>query len=414
MMNYTSIFLYIDPGTGSMLFSLFIGLAAAAIFAFRSLWLKIKFILSAGKAKKEKEIESIPFVIFSDHKRYWNVFGPICEEFEKHKTYLSYFAASQDDPVFSQKYNYVHPEYLGSGNKPYLKMNMLHADIVLSTTPGLDVYQWKRSRYVKWYIHIPHTVRSLYCYRMFGIDHYDAVFANSKAQAETGKEIEKLRPTAPKKDYTVVGSPIMDGMWLKKENTPPLSKTQKKVVLIAPSWGKSGILTKFGETFLSAIQKTEYEIIVRPHPQSTVSEKDLLERLEKQFPAIKWNYDNDNFNVLNKADILISDFSGTIFDFVLIFKKPIIYADVEIDKAPYDSAWLEDEMWELKTLPRIGVKLEEKDFGEIGAIIKQTLENKDLQMNIEAVRDEYWENVGHSAEACYNSMIKKENKFSKE
>ena len=71
-------------------------------------------------------------------------------------------------------------------------------------------------------------------------------------------------------------------------------------------------------------------------------------------------------------------------------------------------------MWELKTLPRIGVKLEEKDFGEIGSIIKQTLENKDLQVNIESVRNEYWENIGHSAETCYDFMIKKESELSKE
>ena len=401
-------FLYIDPGTGSMLFSLFIGLATATIFAARSFWLKFKYILSVGKTKKEKDTKTIPFVIFSDHKRYWNVFGPIYTEFEKHKTELTYYTASPDDPVFLHNYNFIHPVFLGYGNKPYFKMNMLHADIVLSSTPGLDVYQWKRSRYVKWYVHIPHAVRSLYCYRMFGIDHYDAVLANSNAQAATGKEIEDLRPTITKKEYSVVGSPIMDGMLQKKENTPPFPKNKQKVVLIAPSWGRSGILTKFGEAFLSAIQKTDFEIIVRPHPQSTVSEKSLLTSLENKFPDVKWNYDNDNFDILNKADILISDFSGTIFDFVLIFKKPIIYADVELDTAPYDSAWLKDTMWELKTLPRIGIKLEEKNFDKIDIIIKQALENKSLQENIEAVCNEYWENIGHSAEACYNYLIKKQ------
>ena len=44
--------LYIDPGTGSMLFSLFIGIAATATFALRALFIKIKFILSGGKAEK--------------------------------------------------------------------------------------------------------------------------------------------------------------------------------------------------------------------------------------------------------------------------------------------------------------------------------------------------------------------------
>ena len=41
--------LYIDPGTGSMLFSLFIGLATTAIFGARALSLKIKGIVGRGK-----------------------------------------------------------------------------------------------------------------------------------------------------------------------------------------------------------------------------------------------------------------------------------------------------------------------------------------------------------------------------
>mgnify|MGYP006321795831 CR=1 FL=1 len=40
--------LYIDPGTGSMLFSLAIGIATAGVFALRSLVIKFKFIFPKG------------------------------------------------------------------------------------------------------------------------------------------------------------------------------------------------------------------------------------------------------------------------------------------------------------------------------------------------------------------------------
>ena len=60
-------FLYIDPGTGSMLFSLAIGVATAGVFAFRALAVKIRFILSGGKAEK-LQAGKIPYLIFSDHK----------------------------------------------------------------------------------------------------------------------------------------------------------------------------------------------------------------------------------------------------------------------------------------------------------------------------------------------------------
>ena len=38
---------------------------------------------------------------------------------------------------------------------------------------------------------------------------------------------------------------------------------------------------------------------------------------------LEWNRDTDNFNVLNRSDILISDFSGVIFDFSLVYDKPV-------------------------------------------------------------------------------------------
>ncbi|HAU51208.1 MAG TPA: CDP-glycerol--glycerophosphate glycerophosphotransferase, partial [Clostridiales bacterium] len=47
--------LYIDPGTGSMLFAILIGLLGVARFAFKGLWVKIRFLLSGGKAKDDSD-----------------------------------------------------------------------------------------------------------------------------------------------------------------------------------------------------------------------------------------------------------------------------------------------------------------------------------------------------------------------
>ncbi|MBQ3669889.1 MAG: CDP-glycerol glycerophosphotransferase family protein [Treponema sp.] len=398
--------LYIDPGTGSMIFSLFIGLAAAGTFALRTVFLKLRFLVSGGRAKSMDE-KNIPFVIFSDHRRYWNVFHSLCDEFESHGVDLTYYTASADDPVLSMPYKFVHAQYLGEKNKPYAKMNLLHADIVVSTTPGLGVYQWKRSRYVKWYVHIPHTVRSIYCYRMFGLDHYDAVLANGECQVCQGKEIESMRPGIARKEYVVVGSSVMDSLMEQRKSAEKPGKSEKPIVLVAPSWGKSGILTKFGERFLSALLKTRCNVIVRPHPQTATSERNVLDPLMERFPEIEWNFDVDNFSVLNKADVLISDFSGTMFDFALGFDKPVIYTDVEFDPSPYDMAWVSD-IWEFSALPKIGVKLEEADFDRIDEIISEALRNEKLQYGRDELRSECWANTGGSARAEYDYLVGKQ------
>ncbi|MEE1159085.1 MAG: hypothetical protein UHS51_06650, partial [Atopobiaceae bacterium] len=59
---------YIDPGTGSMLFTLVIGLLSAGYFVLRSLIVKLKFIASGGRAASRSS-ERMDYVIFSDHKR---------------------------------------------------------------------------------------------------------------------------------------------------------------------------------------------------------------------------------------------------------------------------------------------------------------------------------------------------------
>ena len=49
-MAYTTLsFLYIDPGTGSMLFSILIGAAATLFFLGKAAWIKLKLIFKAKK-----------------------------------------------------------------------------------------------------------------------------------------------------------------------------------------------------------------------------------------------------------------------------------------------------------------------------------------------------------------------------
>ena len=400
-------FLYIDPGTGSMLLSLFIGIATAAVFGLRALFIKLQFIFTGGKKIKDETSNNIPYVIFSDHKRYWNVFKPICDEAEKRKIPVVFYTMSADDPALSAKYEFVKTEFIGEGNKAFAKLNMLHADILLATTPNLDVYQWKRSKNVKCYVHVPHSADELAGYRMFGLDYYDAVLTTGKNQVDLIRTIESLRPTIAKKEIVTVGSLVLDNLKARYDSVSHESKNEKPVVLVAPSWGKSGILSRYGEKFLSAMQKTDFKVIIRPHPQTVVSEKNILEPLAQKFSCFEWNYDNDNFDALNKADILITDFSGIIFDYTCVFNKPVIYADTHFETLPYDADWLSEPRWGEKVLTDIGVQLKEEDFDNLEAVIKNALTSQTLSEGRNKVRSECWENVGQSAKNVVDYLIQK-------
>ena len=272
--------LYIDPGTGSMLFSIIIGIAGVLIFAGHALIIKLKFFFLGGRAKND-DSRKIPICIFSEGKRYWNVFKPVLDEFEKRGKDIHYLTASPDDPALTSDYKHVHAEFIGEGNKAISKMNLINADLVLSTTPSLDVFQWKRSKTASYYVHLPHMPNDITTYKMFGLDFYDAVLLSGSYQEDEIRRLESMR-SIPAKEIVLTGIPYLDKMKERLDSTSRDDITEKeRTVLLAPSWGSNGILTAYGASFIESLIKTDYRIIIRPHPQSFTSEKDLIDRLMK-------------------------------------------------------------------------------------------------------------------------------------
>ena len=410
--------LYIDPGTGSMLFAILIGIIGALNYLLKGWFVKIRFILSGGQ-KVKVNADRIPFVIFSDNKRYWNVFEPVCREFDRRGVDVVYMTASPDDPALKNPYEHIKGEFIGENNRAFAKLNFLKASIVISTTPGLDVYQWKRSKEVQCYVHMLHAANEVAWYRMFGIDYYDVLMLSGEYQVRDVKYLEKIRGL-PEKELVKIGIPYMDEMAARlaaDRSTDDLTDHKDKeaagcerTVLLAPSWGESAIFPKYGGKIIEVLKETGYHIIIRPHPQSFIVEKELMEKLMKEYPEsaqIEWNRDNDNYDALKRADILISDFSGVIFDFSLVYDKPVIYADTEFDNSPYDVWWLEDPYWTFTALPRIGQKLTADNLAALKEMIDACLTDPKYVEGRREAREETWEHPGEGAVRAVDWLLAK-------
>ena len=398
---------YIDPGTGSMLLTVILGLVTTMVFVGRGLVLKMKYGIAGGKIK-EKGADKDPFVIYTDSKRYWNVFKPVCDEFEKREIKCRYLTASQDDPVFNAGYKFIEAEFIGEGNKGFVKLNMMRAHICLCTTPGLDVLQWKRSKDVDYYVHTHHAVGDTYVYRMFGTDFFDAILTTGYNQARCIRTLEAAR-NLPPKEIEIVGYTAMDSM---KERYDKMEKVQNDIttVLCAPSWGTNNILNKYGENFIQKLIDTGYRIIFRPHPQSKIFEPELLKSLQDRFPEndmFLWNEDNDNFDVLSKADIMITDFSTVMFDYSFIFEKPFIYTEFSYDTAVFDAAWTDEKPWQFSVLDTLGYELKEADFDNLKAVIDETMASEKYEEGRKAAIEESWHHRGKAAELTVDYLVNK-------
>ena len=398
-------FYYIDPGTGSMLFTVLIGVLSAAIYFMRDALVKLRFLFSGGKREKTAAARE-PFVLFTDSKRYWTIFKPICDEMDRRGQQVLYLTASPDDPMLNEKWRHVRAEYAGAGNKAYARMNMLKADVVLSSTPGLDVFQWKRSRDVKWYAHVLHAANDVTGYCMFGLDYFDALLLSGEYQIREVRQLEALRGL-PEKEIRLVGLPHMDALLRRLREAPPMGP-HPTTVLLAPSWGKTAVFSRYGGRIIDALLKTDYHIIIRPHPQSFESETELIDGLMRAYPdsdRLEWNRDTDNFDALHRADLLISDFSGVIFDFSLVFGKPILYADVSFDDAPYDAWWLKEKKWTFGILDKLGMQLTPENLDRIGEVIDHCLRAPEYREGIERAKNETWANIGHSVESIADYLM---------
>lgn len=399
--------LYIDPGTGSMMFAVLMGLVTTVYFFAQKFMLKIKIWLSGGK-NGVVEKNMIPYVIFSDDKRYWEMFKSVCDVFEEKKTAITYWTCSQDDPALDADYKYVKVEYIGNINTASVRLNRMNAGICIATTPGLDVYQWKRSKNTKWYIHLMHGAGDARGYKMFGLNSFDAVLVAGKHQVDELRQMEQIWNEKPK-EIEVVGEPHIDNLLARYKKD---RKTENKVftVLLAPSWGKSAILSKYGERIIDALISTGYNIIVRPHPQSMTSEKDMMDILINKYSESEnfhWNMDNDNYAALSTADIMISDFSSVIWDYMLVFDRPVIYADIELDNSQYDIAWTGEERWEKDVLRKVGVMLKEEDLPGIKELIDSLVTSEDMAKQRAVLKEAAWANEGKSAEMIAQYMMEK-------
>ena len=402
--------LYIDPGTGSMLFSVLISLFALGYFAFRGVMIKLRLLFAGKKGEKGKRI---PYVVYNEGRQYWTTFKPVVEEFESRKIPLVYYTSAKDDPVFERTWQFVRPEFIGEGNKAYARLNLMEADVCLMTTPGLDVFQLKRSKGVKHYCHIVHMINDATTYKRYGLDYFDSVLLAGEWQGDDIRYLEKLRGLPPKALVTV-GCPYLDVQQARLDDV--LKPGQGFTVLVSPSWGASGLLSLYGEKLLDPLARTGWNIIVRPHPQSKRVEKELLERLQAKYiknNKIFWDFDPDNIVSISKADIMISDFSSITLDFAFLRNKPFLAAVGDFDARPYDAGKVPHPLWQFQILPEIGRELKESDFPRIGEIIKTIADDPASEEKRRLAKDKAWQYRGQAGKRIADYLIQVQHKVAK-
>ncbi len=218
---------YLDPGTGSMLLSVFVGLISGAYFVIRKLpsTLRSLFFRLTGKTDALKH-NTLTF--YAESAAYWSTFKPILAGLETLGVESSYLTSDERIPCFKC----VHPRYIGKSNTAYTALGFLQTKVFVLTTPGIDVLQIRRSPGVGRYVHVVHAVGDIHTYKLFSFDYYDAVYCAGPGQFKSLRALESLRGTRPK-ELTRSAVPYVDGLVERAKNAAP---PQAGTVIVAPAW----------------------------------------------------------------------------------------------------------------------------------------------------------------------------------
>ena len=282
----------------------------------------------------------------------------------------------------------------------------------MATAPGLDVLQLKRSKQTKYYCHIFHAIADLMNYRLFSLDYYDGILCDGSFQIPAIRELEKKR-NLKKKDLIPVGCCYMD--FLKTRLKTLQIKKENFSILIAPTWGQDSLLNKFGSKLIDNLLNENWNIIIRPHPQSLKVEKKLIDKLVLKYKNnknIAWDFEIDNLPTMAKSDILISDFSGIIFDWVFLFEKPFLYSMQEINDEIYDYSDLDDFSFRKNLIKSLGKEIDNNSIGNIASLIKNLNQDSDFQNKIQSAKKIVWEKQGESAKNIVDFIVQKQKELS--
>lgn len=392
-------FAYLDPGTGSMLVSVFIGVASSAYFALRNLPAMIRrglFRLQGGQAVLKKN----SIVMYAESAAYWSTFKPLLDEFARRGAQVLYLTSNEQDPFFKTQYpDHIRGKYIGQGNAAYTMLNFIEADVCVLTTPGLDVLQIKRSKGVGRYIHVIHSLTDVHFYKPFAFDYYDEVICSGYYQVRSIRAIEQVRKNKPK-DLPVLGCPYVDLVAQGVRRSARAASSGPVTVLLAPTWGRNGMLTRIGPDVPKVLAEAGFHIIFRPHPQCYVSEKDLIGRLEKElssYPNLEWDRNPDGIASLARADILVSDLSGIIFDYVFGFLRPVIAVTDTPVREGFEAFDIPHELWDFELIDQVGCRIGSADLDRLPALVERYVQDRTMHARILELRDRHLANYGCSA-----------------
>ena len=335
-------------------------------------------------------------VFYSESFQDWHHLKPLLNALLDDDIAVTYVTSDDKDPgllKLSKKYRSI---YIGKGFFRILFFQFLRAKLLILTMMDLNNFELKRSMHSVHYVYIFHSLTSTHMVDTEkSFDHYDTIFCAGPHQK---KEIELREKNKDLKAKNLVpyGYPRIEKL-IQLSSKP---KNEKKVILLAPTWGEQSIINLMGMEICSIILNQGYSLILRPHHETIKRSPQLIDEIENKyshletFRLVREMGDSES---LLQSDLLICDWSGTAIEYAFGLEKPIIFIDIPPRVRNPNWREIQSEPLEMSIREKVGRVICPSKLDELPSSISQLLNEGQLSSSlIKSLRQEFIYNLSRS------------------
>ena len=324
---------------------------------------------------------------------------------ENSKLTIHYVTGDPGDQIFeiAKTQPRIVPYYIGPRKLITLFLR-LEADVMVTTMSDLDNYQYKRSVYSKdiRYVYVFHYPLSTHMVLHTGaLRHYDAILCVGEFQFEEIRQTEALFGDPPQ-ELVACGYGQLEKLYDAYREMPKTGRERPKV-LLAPSWQPGNILDSCVDAVLGELLGKGFEVTVRPHPEYVKRYGERMDAIVQRYEGyaggdLHFELDFTGNRSIFDSDTVITDWSGTAYEFSLVTERPCVFVDTppKINNPDYKKITVEPLEFTLRD--KVGIRVSPEAVEGLADRIRALLEDRSYGEKLREIRNTYIANFGRSGE----------------
>ena len=231
--------------------------------------------------------------------------------------------------------------------------------------------------------------------------HYDAILCVGDFQFEEIRQTEKLFGD-PEQELIACGYGQLEKLY-DAYQAMPRTERQRPKVLIAPSWQPDNILDSCIDDLLKELLGKGFDVTVRPHPEYVKRYGERMDAIVKRYEGYRggdlfFELDFTGNTSIFDSDIVISDWSGTAYEFVMVTERPCVFVDTppKINNPDYEKITVAPLEFTLRD--QVGIRVKPGEIPGLAEKIRGLLEDESFGERIRGIREKTIANFGRSGE----------------